>query len=123
MLNYKPLIGGVVIFNATPRPLSDLKIRSNLMGNEVVTDLPAIPPYSSRKVPFRFNGSALKEKGRTDCELILLSGNRTITRSLIKVESVNSGEPYNCTFISDIDGSVQYYAVNPQININFFYFS
>ncbi len=112
--NNVSLLGGVVIINTTSRQLSGLKIRSNLKGNEIVTDIPSITPYSSRKVPFRFNGSAITGKATTDCELVLLRGNKTITRSVIKVESVNEGEPYTCTFISDIDGSVQYYAVNPR---------
>jgi len=104
--NNVSLLGGVVIINTTSRQLSGLKIRSNLKGNEIVTDIPSITPYSSRKVPFRFNGSAITGKATTDCELVLLRGNKTITRSVIKVESVNEGEPYTCTFISDIDGSV-----------------
>ena len=113
--NNESLLGGVVIINTTPRALSSLKLRSDLEGKEIMVDVPDIPPYSSRKVAFRFNGSGIKEKRTADCELILLSGIKAVTKSTIKVESLNAGEPYNCTFISDIDGSVQYFAVNPQI--------
>ena len=113
--NNESLLGGVVIINTTPRLLSGLRLRSYLKGKEIIVNLPDIPPYSSRKVAFRFNGSDFKDKGTADVELTLFSGNKAVTRSTIEVESLNSGEPYNCTFISDIDGSVQYYAVNPQV--------
>jgi dienelactone hydrolase len=108
------LLGGVVIINTTSKPLTGLQLRSRVTANEIALDIPDILPYSSRKVPFRFNGSALSGKGMHDCKLTLLSKGISISESVIKVESVNAGEPYSCTFVSDIDGSVQYYAVNPQ---------
>lgn len=108
------LLGGVVIVNTAPKPLQGLQLRSILQSREITVDVPPILPYSSRKVPFRFNGSGVTAKAVQDCQLILLSKGKSVAESVIKVESVNTGEPYSCTFISDIDGSVQYYAVNPQ---------
>ena len=108
------LLGGVVIINTSSQLLSGLKIRSDLTLTPIIIDVPAILPFSSRKVAFRFNGSGITEKGPAVCELSLISKGKFIAKSTIKIESVNPGEPYCCTFISDIDGSVQYYAVNPQ---------
>jgi dienelactone hydrolase len=108
------LLGGVVVLNTSGKPLQNLQIRSRLQGREITEPVPEILPYSTRKIAFRFNGSGITGKGSTDCELMLLSKDQVITRSVIPIESVAGGEPYSETFISQIDGSVQYYAVNPQ---------
>ncbi|MFA6481581.1 MAG: prolyl oligopeptidase family serine peptidase [Bacteroidales bacterium] len=112
--NNENLLGAVVILNTTAQPLTGLKLRSELKGKELTVDVPAILPYSSRKVAFRFNGSGVTEKGSASASLTLESKGKVLARSIVKVEAIAAGEPYSCTFVSDIDGSVQYYAVNPQ---------
>jgi predicted esterase len=112
--NNESLLGAVVILNTTAQPLNGLKLISELKGREITVDVPAVLPFSSRKVAFRFNGSGLTEKGSAVAALTLESKGKTIAKSTVKVESVAAGEPYSCTFVSDIDGSVQYFAVNPQ---------
>ncbi len=112
--NNESLLGGVVILNTTPQLLSGLKLKSEVTGKEITTDVPSIPPFSSRKVAFRFNGSGVTVKGQANAMLTLESKGKTLAKSTLKVESVAAGEPYSCTFVSDIDGSVQYYAVNPR---------
>ncbi len=108
------LLGAIVVINTTNQSLKDIKIRSKLNGKEITVDVPSILPLSSRKIGFQFNGSGISGKGTHSCELALLSKGKEITRSEVKVESVLPDEPYKKTFISNIDGSVQYYAVNPQ---------
>ncbi len=108
------LLGGVVIINTSSQLVSGLKLKSEVTGKEITVDIPSILPFTSRKVAFRFNGSGITEKGQANAMLTLESKGKAIAKSTLKVESVAAGEPYSCTFISDIDGSVQYYAVNPQ---------
>lgn len=108
------LLGAIVVINTTSQSLKDIKIRSKLNGKETTVDVPAILPLGSRKIAFQFNGSEISQKGNHTCELVLLSKGKEIARSEVKVESVMPSEPYKKTFISNIDGSVQYYAVNPQ---------
>jgi predicted esterase len=112
--NNDSLIGAVVVINTSGQPLKGLKLKSGLKGKEIITDVPAILPFSSRKVAFRFNGSGVSGKDMHECDLTLLSKGKTIAKNTVKVESVTVNEPYSVTFISDIDGSVQYFAVNPQ---------
>ena len=37
-----------------------------------------------------------------------------VDETTITIESVSAGDKYSTTFVSDIDGSLQYYAVTPQ---------
>jgi len=108
------LLGAVVLINTTAKPLEGLIIRSELKGRTLTETVSSIPPYSLRKIAFRFDGSGITAKGSNPCSLSLESKGKIIAHGEVPVESVAAGEPYSCTFISGIDGSVQYYAVNPR---------
>jgi len=108
------LTGAVVIINTTSKPLKGLRLRSDLKGKIMTTEVPAILPFSSRKSPFSFNGSSVSDKGSVDCKLTLLSGEKAMDGCSIKIESVSAEQPYCRTFISNIDGSLQYFAVTPR---------
>ncbi|MGZ3923773.1 MAG: alpha/beta hydrolase-fold protein, partial [Flavisolibacter sp.] len=108
------LMGAVVIINTSPKELRGLKIKTSVGGKEMVTDLPSITPLTSRKVPFHFDGSAILTKGNYDCQLQLLDNNKILDEKKLTITSVNPTDKYSATFISNIDGSVQYYAVTPQ---------
>jgi dienelactone hydrolase len=110
----RSMLGAVVLINAGSKPLKGLSIRSELQGRTLTETVPAIPPYTLRKVAFRFDGSAVTGKGSHPCKLVVESKGKPVAQAEVAVESVSAGEPYSCTFISGIDGSVQYYAVNPQ---------
>lgn len=109
------LRGAIIIVNNTNKPLNNLRIKSTLSGKESVTDLPEIQAMTLRKVGFQMNGSGISTKGKQTCELHLLQANNTIDSKQIQIESVNPGEDYSETFISEIDGSTQYYSVSPQL--------
>lgn len=117
-LDNSSLLGAIVILNTSPKPLQGLTIRSVAGGRGITLPVPEILPWSSRKVAFRFDGSAISAKGTYPCELELIDKGKSISKSTINVEAVAAGESYMCTFISDIDGSVQYYAVTPQTGGN-----
>jgi len=110
--------GAVVVANATTRTLADLHIQASWSeGTPSLTPLPAIAPLTVRKVGFRIEGPAPKEAG--ECKLDL----KIVRRRGDGVETLDSAaaalrirRPDQCrkrTFVSDIDGSVQYYAVQP----------
>lgn len=96
----EPLIAGVVVVNTTDAWQRDLRWR---VGNTTVR-LPAIPPLTSRKVACPVPA---------DNEAVLLAGNQEIGRAKLPIRDRASTQPHRITFVSDIDGSVQYYAVNP----------
>lgn len=109
-----PLKGAVVVINTTARELKGWRIKSAMGGKEMVTSLPDIPAMSTRKVIFNFDGSEVTQTGNIDCYLTLFESGKAADEKYISVESVTASSKYSQTFVSDIDGSLQYYAVTPQ---------
>lgn len=108
------LKGAVVVINASNKALTNYSINASLEGNEVTTALPTIPAFSSRKVIFGFNGSGVSAKGFQQCRLVLSGNNKVVDEKTITIEAAASTDKYSVTFVSNIDGSLQYYAVAPQ---------
>lgn len=124
-----PMWGAVVVVNASDKPLARLILQSYGEGKgdrsarTLKTPLPLIPPWSSRKVGFRFTAPPGAAAGNAEMGLTLLPdlprevwqvidiGTPPAARLSLRV--VKATEPYKRTFVSAIDGSVQYYAVNP----------
>src|SRR5262249_45379450 len=108
----------VVVGNATQAPTTSLGLRASLDDAEPVqTFLPPIPPLSVRKVGFRLppappNGTAgaLKVK----LELVRLPRLEIkLGRGVPARRARRPEQSHKRPFVSDIDGSVQYYAVQP----------
>ena len=110
----KVLEGAVVVINTSLKELKNLQLKSNITGQEMTSAIPAIPAMSSRKVPFRMDGSAVTSEGKVDCQLSLLEKGNVMDTATLTVEVVKPSNHYSTTFISEIDGSLQYYAVTPQ---------
>ncbi len=108
------LQGAVVVINTTSKEVKGLQLKSNLMGKEAISDLPAIPPFSCRKVPFTFNGTAATAVGKVACNLELTAAGKRLDTASVAVDVAGPADKYSTTFISGIDGSLQYYAVAPQ---------
>lgn len=106
--------GAIVILNSTDKPLSGVQLKAAVNGKEVASDLPVIPAMSSRKIPFGFNAGDIAGKGKHNIALSLVQGSRILDNALLPVEAVDAGASYSNTFISHIDGSLQYYGVTPQ---------
>lgn len=109
------LRGAVVLINASPADLHNYRIRAVVDGKETETGIPDIPAMSSRKVPFVFNAAGLKQKGHFKGSLTLMNNGKTVDEKPLPLEVAGPGEKYSVTFTSDIDGSLQYYAVTPQL--------
>ncbi len=112
------LMGAVVIVNASSKALRKHTIRALVSGREVTTGIPEIPPLTTRKVMFRFDGSAVEAAGPVECLISLLQEGKKVAEATLPIASVSADQPYKCTFISDIDGSLQYYAVNPRKGVS-----
>ncbi|RYZ34308.1 MAG: alpha/beta hydrolase, partial [Sphingobacteriales bacterium] len=108
------LKAAVVVINTSAKPLKNLQIRSSLAGKTMMSSLPVIPAYSTRKVYFSFNGSSAVDKGMNDCLLSLLQNGKELDQKTLKVESTEASDKYSNTFVSNIDGSLQYYSVAPK---------
>ena len=108
------LAGAIVLINTTQKELKGLKIKSNIGGKDLVTDIPAVPAMSTKKVMFHFDGTGVSEPGKFDCQVSVLEKGKVIDEAKIQIESVDATKHYSNTFVSAIDGSLQYYAVTPQ---------
>ncbi len=109
---------GVTLINATDKPLRNAYIKAyDSDGYSAVTSVPLIQPMSIRKVAFKLVGPAPSSTGEVKIKLALFSGNpessKEIASSEISVKVVPPNATHNVTFISTIDGSVQYYAIVP----------
>jgi predicted esterase len=106
---------GVVVINTTAAHLTNLQIVSRLGGRQASSTLQTIPAYGTRKVYFYIDGTTIQGKGMNDCALELQQNGKVIDRATLKIEGVTKGDKYSETFVSTIDGSLQYYSVAPQI--------
>ena len=112
------LQGAIVVVNTSSKELKGLQIKSSMQGKDVVSNLPAVPAMSCRKVPFTFNGTGITTKGKWDCMITLLQKDKLLDETKMTIEATAPAEQYSSTFTSKIDGSLQYYAVTPQSSSN-----
>ncbi|MDZ7292226.1 MAG: prolyl oligopeptidase family serine peptidase [candidate division KSB1 bacterium] len=109
--------GAVVVINATSAPLKDLMIRAAIEKSEgAAVEVPVIQPLSVRKIGFRLSAAAPSEKGTANITLSLFRKSRpseVLSTATITARIVNRNENHKETFISQIDGSVQHYGINP----------
>lgn len=115
-----PVCGGLPVCNATADPQTDLILRTTggpgLPTYE--TPVPRIEPFTTRKVVF-WTGGAIP--GDIDeCEITVdlirrITGQADVLvdRTGVGLEVTSARSRHRRTFISDVDGSVQYFAVTP----------
>jgi poly(3-hydroxybutyrate) depolymerase len=105
--------GGVVVINAAPEPAEGFSLAIDAPGiSNDVTDVPSIAPLSIRKVAFRIRGSAPIASGPIEGILKLQGLKRSLSHSMpLKLETVTADQARKITFVSGIDGSVQYFAL------------
>ena len=109
------LQGALLLLNTSLSELKGLQLKSNCGGKEMVMDVPVVPALASRKVSFLFDASTVAAKGKQGISLTLMRGATVLDEAKFPVEAVTAAEQYSATFTSNIDGSLQYYAVTPQL--------
>ncbi len=114
------MVGSIVLINSSDDVQTALSIAvSGPSEKQGAVDVPIIRPRSVRKVmfPIRCDTDALKELGKQTLELKVLRKNGdasiVLDRCSVGLNVKKPGETHKRTFVSSIDGSVQYYAVNP----------
>lgn len=108
----------VVVVNATDSPLKDAYIKAyDDSGVSAETPVPVIQPTSLRKVGFKLVGSAPQSLGERKIHLVIFTksaeASKELARTEISIKVVSVSRTHSITFISNIDGSVQYYVVVP----------
>lgn len=101
----------VVVLNASTTPLRGAQLTARLGAVTQATPVPDVPALSLRKVGFRLVGAAPTQGGTATAEVVLSRGAEELDRAAVPLRLRQRHETYKRTFISDIDGSVQYYAV------------
>ncbi|MEW6745909.1 MAG: prolyl oligopeptidase family serine peptidase [Planctomycetota bacterium] len=112
------LWGGVVVVNASETPRADLVLSAiSPRGDATLSPLPPIPPLSSRKVAFAFEPSVPGDAKAGNLTLRLLEEDSDsaslLDEAVVRLDIRRPGEIHRRTLRSGVDGSVQYYAVNP----------
>lgn len=115
LIDGKPEVqwGGVIIINGSESTLTGVSLRASLQNDRSeTTTLPSIPPLSIRKVGFRIPQGSGLTGGSAKLKLELGgSGVSDTLQTNIRIRQANQSRRE--TFISHIDGSVQYYGVVP----------
>lgn len=120
--------GALVALNCSSQPLTLCvhSVRVDLAGGKLreAGEWRVVQPYSARKIPFslRYEGEASEQPieyllsldalttGKPNAPFIAVS---TLAKTSVKVHVRDSSQTRNITFVSNIDGSVQYYALRP----------
>ncbi len=113
--------GSIVLINSTSRQLSGMTIRATIGGGASQdVSVPLIQPLSVRKIAFRLAGQALSLESTANVMLSLLarghSGGRVLDTVSVAVRVISPAANHKETFKSTIDGSVQYFAINPSLD-------
>ncbi len=116
--------GAIIVEAASIEPVSGLTIVARVWGGgETRTPVPKLLPCSTRKVAIRLEpGEHLREE-QVAVELKLVrpkadGKDETLDTAELKLGVRAQDHTYKRTFISKIDGSVQYYAVNPPSGVD-----
>ena len=107
----------IMLTNAMAKPLTGLSVRAALNDvNVATTPVGPVAPLSVRKIGFRLRGSAPSADGKAEVAVDLLDvdGWSVIDSAVITLDIRAAGDKHKRTFVSEIDGSVQYYAVVPE---------
>jgi dienelactone hydrolase len=112
-----PSMGAIIVSNNTEGSLDGLRIEARTPDAVELTELPPMLPVSTRKVAFRVPRATIKEPGEQALRLTLIGPAGKPAHHLdLKVNARRTGDRRKATYVSDIDGSVQYVALNPATN-------
>ncbi len=105
----------IPIINATDTTVRDQTVVAILLNGGITrTRVPNIPPMTTRKVGFRIEGTSLTQEENVSLDVRLLSKDEDLMDTVqLKLRVRDSNQKHKRTFVSDIDGSIQYFAVTP----------
>lgn len=109
------LLIGLVLINTSNKNIHNIKIQSNTGGRKVISTAPVLMANSTRKIIVPIDASAINSLGEVQTDIAIWDKEKLIETKKIPLRSVSGNTPYRITFISKIDNSLQYYAVNPAL--------
>ncbi len=107
--------GAVIVRNATQETASNLTLSVTGSGfDETAVEIPSIPPMSIGKTGFRIRCIAPQDPGDLDATIVLRNRDGNVSHQInTGFRVVSPDQTRRITFVSEIDGSVQYYALRP----------
>ena len=113
--------GGLGVINASSSQLKDLYVKAEVGNGQVCEEkVSTIQPNCLKKIGFHMQGEPFTAKGNTLVKLTLFNksatGNQVLDTVSVPLRIMLKSENHKETFISQIEGSVQYYSVLPPIN-------
>lgn len=125
----EPLWGALLVVNSTNETQSGLRLRVGGDGfEEAVVNLPSLPPLGTRKVAFSVQPIvdspvfANREANSAKLQIDLLPKPTLDKKAVIELDTTeitlavrDPNKHHRRTFVSQIDGSVQYYGVVPPV--------
>ncbi len=106
--------GAMPIINVSENSFENLTVKTTIGGNESVTfPVKQVHPLSILKVPFKIKCDAISETGTVNLTVQLIRDDEELASTTIELRIVNLDDKRRETFISGLDGSVQYYAITP----------
>lgn len=106
--------GALVVVNATDQGQDRLTLETlwpDGQQNRII--VPSIPGQSVRKVAFLLKHAPFQEARQVDLKLRLRKGDKILDEWPLALSVREPGQTRRITYQSKIDGSIQYYALNP----------
>jgi len=108
----KPAVAGIIVTNASTNPTPpDLMIQTSVGDAPFTTpqSFGVIQPLSTRKVAATIASAGAMNEGSVTLRVRLTRGTEIVHEASLPLESVRPEQAQRVTFISEIDGSAQYY--------------
>jgi pimeloyl-ACP methyl ester carboxylesterase len=106
--------GAVQVINTGGKDLAGYSLSCSMNGKTEISPLPVLSRENTRKLPFLIPASGTVNGGETKADLILKGpSGKEVDRITITLKNKQFAGVHDRTFISAIDGSVQYFSVNP----------
>ncbi|MCM4156987.1 prolyl oligopeptidase family serine peptidase [Gramella sp. AN32] len=118
--NQEPIMGGIRVMNTNNNWLKGAKIFARIGDAEIETPIPPVSPLNIRKVTFQI--PVPEELTNNDVTNVILQlknkAGKVVDIDTIELAVKSKFKHHKKTFISDIDGSVQYYSMAPSLDQN-----
>jgi predicted esterase len=107
--------GAIVLVNARTEPIEQFTISASFNGGKAETlQYLYLPAMSVRKVAFPIKGEKIEKEGASKLKITVSDrAGRVLVEEEIDTRHRDASIPHVRTYISEVDGSVQHFAVNP----------
>lgn len=104
----------IMVVNSKTKNTKGLKIKCTVEGNTLTTDIPTVTKLNSRRIPYMIPETKGVKTKEVEANVSLISSSgKVLDKITYKLKNKNFAKTHDRTFISKIDGSVQYYSVTP----------